>query len=193
MEKEVFEEIENWKLEAKLEDVERYFYHTKAVSKIENGTSCYIIGRKGAGKTAISEYLHKKMGPKKFSKKLTFKNFPFHDLYQYKNSGFHSPNEYITLWKYIIYSSIAQLMAKNANVDEDIRDKLSKIYTDDPVKSLSRTISKWISSDFDLKVLGTGIKLAHSKSHLDNVTPWIERVEILEDIIASYIDDSSIL
>jgi len=113
----VFEEIEDWKLEAKLEDNERYYYHTREIAKIESGKKCYVIGRKGSGKTAISEHLHQKIDPKKFSKKLTFKNFPFADLYRYSNDSYNPPNQYITFWKYVIYSSIAQLMAKNENID----------------------------------------------------------------------------
>ena len=187
----MFSEIEDWKLEAKLEDTERYFYHTKEISSIETGKRCYAIGRKGSGKTAISEYLHKKADPKKFSKKLTFKNFPFADLYKHSNDSYTPPNQYITFWKYVIYSSIAQLMVKNENIDGAIREKLSKIYADDPVKSLPRTISQWTGGNFDLQVFGTGVKLSPTKSCTDNVTPWIDRVEVLEDIISKYLDDSS--
>lgn len=187
----VFEEIEDWKLEAKLEDNERYFYHTREIAKIESGKKCYVIGRKGSGKTAISEHLHQKIDPKKFSKKLTFKNFPFADLYRYSNDSYNPPNQYITFWKYVIYSSIAQLMAKNENIDGILRDKLSKIYPDDPVQSLPRTINQWTGGNFDFQVLGTGLKIAPTKSCAENLTPWIQRVEILEDIIGQYLDDSS--
>ena len=187
----VFEEIEDWKLEAKLEDTERYFYHTREISKIETGKYCYVIGRKGSGKTAISEYLHRKIDEKKFSKKLSFKNFPFADLYQFSNDSYTPPNQYITFWKYVIYSSIAQLMSKNENIDGDLRGKLSKIYPDDPLKSLPRTINQWTGGNFDLQVLGTGLKVSPTKTCSENITPWIQRVEVLEDIIGEYLDDSS--
>jgi cold shock CspA family protein len=55
--KELIKEVSEWKLEAKSEDNDRYFFHVKEVSRIENGDKCYVIGRKGSGKTAISEYL----------------------------------------------------------------------------------------------------------------------------------------
>ncbi|WP_148651025.1 hypothetical protein [Pseudodesulfovibrio indicus] len=70
----VFKEISNWKLEAKQEDVERYFYHSESVDQVVNGEICYVIGRKGAGKTAICEHLTTLSGPTIFTKKLTFKN-----------------------------------------------------------------------------------------------------------------------
>jgi cold shock protein len=53
---ELVKEVAQWKLEARSEDNDRYFFHVKEVSSIENGDKCYVIGRKGSGKTAISEY-----------------------------------------------------------------------------------------------------------------------------------------
>ena len=37
MSKELLEQIEDWKLEAKLENTGRYFYHTRTVSRILKG------------------------------------------------------------------------------------------------------------------------------------------------------------
>ena len=47
----VFNEIAEWKLEAKLEDNARYFFHVREVNQIEEGKRSYVIGRKGCGKT----------------------------------------------------------------------------------------------------------------------------------------------
>ena len=189
----ILREIENWKLEAKLEDTERYFFYTSTVKEIENGEKCYVIGRKGTAKTAISEHLHRTKKTKRFSKKLTFKNFPFNDLYRNTNSSYSAPNQYITFWKYLIYSSIAQQMIGNENIDSEIRSKLAKIYDREPSRSLPRTIKRWINGDLDFKILGSGSKIGLTSSSSENIMPWIERVEILEDIIESNIDDSKYL
>jgi hypothetical protein len=187
----LLETVSDWKLEAKLEDNDRYFFHTGHVDVLENGSRCYVIGRKGTGKTAISEYLHRKKESKIFSQKLTFKNFPFNDLYDLENTSFRPPNQYITLWKYLIYSSIAKLMLVNENIDSETRSKLAKIYSSDPITSLSRTISKWTSRDFQITILGSGVKGAIGRGTEDNKTAWIERVEILEKLIEEHIDDST--
>lgn len=187
----LLETVSDWKLEAKLEDNDRYFFHTAHVDVLESGSRCYVIGRKGSGKTAISEYLHRKRGPKRFSQKLTFKNFPFNDLYQLENTSFTPPNQYITLWKYLIYSSIARLMLVNENIDSETRSKLAKIYSADPITSLSRTISRWTSRDFQITILGSGVKGAIGRETEENKTTWIERVEILEKLIEQHIDDST--
>lgn len=180
------EEIENWKLEAKLEDTERYFYHTRIVNRILKGQKLYLIGRKGTGKTAISEYLNSKKEYDYFSKKLTFKNFPFNKLYQLEDKGFNTPNQYITLWKYVIYSTVCQLMIKNEAIDLEIRNKLDKLFNDDITNALPNAVERWTGFKFDVKILGSGFGVGGNKENSDN-NNWIDRVVILENFILKYI------
>lgn len=96
----VLDEIKaSWKLDAKSEDSERYFFHVKEVREIESGDQAFVIGRKGTGKTAIAQYLEGLKSHNVFCEPLSFKNFPFNALYELKNSGFTAPNQYIALWK----------------------------------------------------------------------------------------------
>ncbi|NTW45165.1 MAG: hypothetical protein HGB14_12235 [Anaerolineaceae bacterium] len=187
----LLQEIRNWKLEAKLENNSRYFFYTHDVNAIKNGSRCFVIGRKGTGKTAISEYLNQQHTHKSFAQKLSFKNFPFNDLYSLSNESFRAPNQYITIWKYIIYSSIAKLMMTNTNIDSKTRSQLKSVYGTDPKTSLARTISRWTSGGFSLSILGSGGGVEAGKDISENTTSWIERVEVLEDLIVSRIDDSS--
>ena len=46
---------DTWHLEAKQEN-ENLFFYIDEVNSIKNGEKCYVIGRKGMGKTAISEF-----------------------------------------------------------------------------------------------------------------------------------------
>ena len=92
MTRKLLEEIEDWKLEAKLEDANRYFYHTRVVDRILKGQKLYVVGRKGTGKTAIGQYLNGLNAKQYFAQKLTFKNFPFNKLYELQDTGFNSPN-----------------------------------------------------------------------------------------------------
>lgn len=189
----VFAEIANWRLEAKLEDNQRYFYHTADIDRLEDGSRCYVIGRKGTGKTAISEYLIQHSSAQRFSQKLTFKNFPFNDLYALDNSRFNAPNQYITLWKYLIYSCVAKMMATNENIAWEIREKLLAVYDADPVRALAPTISKWTAGNLDFKILGSGIARSRTETNFPNDKPWVERMEILEEIIIKHLDDSEYL
>lgn len=193
MGKELLHEIADWKVEAKLEDTSRYFFHTDVVDRIASGSRSFVIGRKGSGKTAIAEHLTKNLSYSRFAKKLSFKNFPFQDLYELKNESFTNPNQYITLWKYLIYSSTAKLLITNENVNAKIREKLRNIYEGDVERSLSRSIKRWVSGGFKLSLLGSGIEATGTTSTQNNETTWIERVEILEDILLEYLDDSEYL
>lgn len=182
-------EVAKWKLEAKSENNDRYFYHVKELRSIEMGERCYVIGRKGSGKTAISEYLGGKKEYSIFAEKLTFKNFPFNELYKLENGSYTRPNQYITIWKYVIYSTICRLMLKNENIDAEVRRKLTHIYGDDP-SSLSRKINKWVAKDFSLNIFGISLSVS-GQSEKDNTDlDWVERVNYLEDIIVKHIDSA---
>lgn len=181
---------DNWKLEAKLEDTEKYFFYSTEVDNIIKKGKCYIIGRKGSGKSAICEYLIKRKKHNLFSTKLSFKNFPFNELYNLDNQKYTPPNQYITLWKYLIYSNVCRLMVSNENIDSSVRNELTKLYPKNDVKSLSRTISNWTSAEFGANVLGTGGSFKLTKEQNQNAIPWIEKVNILEDIISQYCDSS---
>jgi hypothetical protein len=181
---ELLEEIEDWKLEAKLENSHRYFYHTKVVDRLSNGKRSYVIGRKGTGKTAISEYLSELNDEVTFSQKLTFKNFPFNTLYEITDSGYTSPNQYITLWKYLIYSTICKMLSVNKNVDIESREQLQKLFDHDLESALPSAISKWTGFKFDLKVLGTGFGVGGNKEDSSSEELTInQRVEVLERFI----------
>lgn len=184
----LLEEIENWKLEAKLEDSQRYFYHTRVVARIIKGQKLYIVGRKGTGKTAISEHLANINESNLFSQKLTFKNFPFNKLYELQDSGFTRPNQYITLWKYVIYSAICKLMASNPSVDLESREKLRTIFNDDIENALPTAVERWTGLKFDLKVLGNGFGFGVNKEVDDKAdTDWTRRVDILEKFLVGQV------
>ena len=185
---ELLEEIEDWKLEAKLENSHRYFYYTKIVDRLSTGKKSYVIGRKGTGKTAISEYLSELSDYCTFSQKLTFKNFPFNSLYAIIDSGYTSPNQYITLWKYLIYSTICKLLSTNENLDIESKEKLSLLFDHDLESALPSAVSKWTGFKFDLKILGSGIGIGGNKDKKDDAPLEIsERVQILERFIKTKI------
>lgn len=193
---EILEEISNnWKLEAKQEDSFRYFYHVKEAKQVLSGEKYYVIGRKGSGKSAISQYLlnlsnDAKDGYKTFTETLSFKNFPFNELYALQNNKYTQPNQYMTIWKYIIYSYICRLMIKNQSIDNNLREVLEKLYPPTNTHNLSRLIETWTTKEFGAQIAGTGGSISVEKiSKFDNLS-WIEKTNILEDIIEQYIDNS---
>lgn len=181
----------SWKLDAKSEDTDRYFFHVSEVEAIQSGERAYVIGRKGTGKSAIAQHLVNIKSHDVFSAMLSFKNFPFNDLYALKNTGFTAPNQYITLWKYLIYCTVARLMAGNAAIDIKIRQPLADLYEPEPLDYLAKSVGKWTATDFNFSILGTG---AGAKGAVQKAeTNWIERTNALEQIIAHHIDESRYL
>lgn len=184
---EFFNEIADWQLEAKAEDSNRYFFHLNEATAILQGRKNYVIGRKGTGKTAISEHIAK-IGTGAndiYTEKLSFKNFPFNELYGLNDNNYTLPNQYITLWKYLIYSFVCRMMLKNKNINSEVRDSLGHSYDLDPITRLPRIVKKWTDSSFEVSEIG-------KKEQSTSLSiPWIEKVNILEDIIIENLDSSS--
>ena len=187
---------QNWKLEAKQENSLRYFFHIEEAKSIISGDKFYIIGRKGSGKSAISQYLLNLNNVedyscyKIFTEQLTFKNFPFNELYALDNNKYTRPNQYITIWKYIIYSCVCRQMVKNQNINSDLRKVLEQLYPPVDIKSLSKMINSWTMTGFGANILGSGANVSIGKiSNIDKLS-WIEKTSILEELIDEYIDDS---
>ena len=187
----VLTQISLWKREAKLEDMERFFYKTREVDLLETGNKCYVLGRKGTGKTAIADHMLSLSRYDLFSKKLSFKNFPINDLYTLRNERFGDPNQYITLWKYLIYSSIAQLMIDNESIDITLRKELSRIYNPSLQKSLSNNLTEWTGAKFGLSFFGSGTNLEATRTPINSESSWIDKVDALERMLLKNLDNST--
>ena len=175
-------EISEWKREAKSEDNDRYFCHVSEVDQLAHGQRCYVIGRKGTGKTAICEYFNRLRHDDTFAEKLTFKNFPFNELYSQSNHRYTPPNQFISIWKYVIYSTLCRLMLNNQSVDPIVRENLSTLYPD--TTSLSRRLNRWVQKDFGVSLFGISSKFAKQPAALPG--GWADNVDFLEDVVVNY-------
>jgi len=186
----ILSEVAEWKREAKLEETGRYFYLTREAASVGAGDRCFVIGRKGTGKTAIAEYLLARTGYNQFSTKLSFTSFPFNELYAAKNSSYTAPNHYITLWKYVLYSTVAQLMLRNEQLDSQIRSALEPIYGRSLKRSLATNITEWMGGELSLSFAGIGGKIRTNSASRPNEASWIERTDVLEQYLVDNLDDS---
>lgn len=178
-------EISTWKREARAEDTARYFWHVHEVDQISQGGRYFVIGRKGSGKTAICEYFNRLSKHDVFAERLSFKNFPFNELYQHSNDKYTPPNQFITIWKYLIYSSVCRLMIKNESVDGSVRTLLSQLYEDRA--PLSRRIGKWVGNEFGVSLFGLSLKVSKPSAQPQrSPANWLEHVDVLEDLIAAH-------
>ncbi len=179
----LLEEIAEWKREAKAENSYRYFWHVREVDQISQGKKYFVIGRKGSGKTAICEHFRNVREHDVFAEKLSFKQFPFNELYIHKNNAFTSPNQYITIWKYLIYSTICRLMLKNEALDSQLRGELSVLFGENV--SLSRRVKKWVGNEFGISLFGLSFKVAR-QPHQTTPDHWVEYVDYVEDLLTQH-------
>ena len=178
----------DWKLEAKQEDT-KYFYFVNEAEEIISGQKNIVIGRKGEGKTAIAQYIYNQNNYNIYTEKMTFKNFPFNIIYKLSDSNFTKPNQYISIWKYLIYTTICKKMIANENISSNIRNQLLKVFpTEDKESKLSKLIEKYTVKDFGFQILSSGINASVDKKKEE--ISWIEIVDILEYTILEHIDDA---
>lgn len=185
-------EVSNWKLEAKLENSKKYFSPVPELAQITAGAKAYVIGRKGTGKTAIVSHLSETTLPNTSSSMLSFKNFPFNELYRLHDQQYTKPNQYITLWKYIIYSTVVRMMAKSPSMDPLLQKKILKVYPEPDASDLKGLLKRWTAGDFSLNILGTGFSFANWFSKQTD-TNWIDRVGHLEEFVIANCDTSTFL
>lgn len=182
--------IENkWKLDSKDEDVDKYFYHNNILDKIYSGDNYYVIGRKGTGKTAIKEIIYKNSKEQfdTLSAQLNFKNFPYQELYNKNDVSFTWPNQYISIWKYLIYSNICKLMIKDESVDLNVRSKLAKIYDIKLENALGREVKLWTSIQFSIAQI---FSFSRTTSDTNTNLTWVEKVSFLEDFLIDNLTDN---
>lgn len=177
--------INGWRLEAKLED-QKYFYSFKEVDQILQNKKCYVIGRKGSGKSAICQHIVSKKDFNTFACKLSFKQFPFNILYELKDQHYSPSNQYITIWKFLIYSHVLKMMATNNAVEHDMKAKLESLFPSGSVKDLRREVSEWTKLGFGINILGSGGNVSVERSVSPSGLSWIDRIDIMEDIIYQY-------
>ncbi|SFG37498.1 P-loop ATPase, Sll1717 family [Neptunomonas qingdaonensis] len=194
MTKVLLEEISEWKLEAKLESSRRYFYHTRVVDRLTNGKRSYVIGRKGTGKTAVCEHISNLENDIVFTQKLSFKNFPFNVLYEQVDKGFTAPNQYITIWKYLIYTTICKMLVRNKKVDTESRIELNKVFNEDLSTAFPKAVTKWTALKFDMQILGNGVGVGADRDVFEGVDmPISDRVSFLENYIKGKLGGESYL
>ncbi|MGG7577610.1 P-loop ATPase, Sll1717 family [Rhizobium sp. Nf11,1] len=188
--KDVMSEIASWSIEAKEEDTERYFYHYNDVNLIERGLKNFVIGRKGTGKTAIAEYLSNKKSHDHFSRVLSFGSFPFNILYDLKDTSYTAPNQYITIWEYVINTCICSMMAENHAVSSKIEFDLAKALNVDIEKALSKSIKTITSPGFGFSIFGVGANKTAGVP-VETTSTWKEKSDAIAEFIENKIDQST--
>ena len=121
---------------------------------------------------------------------LSFGSFPFNILYDLADNEYTSPNQYITIWEYVIYTSICSMMATNHQVMLKVPFNLSKVFDVDIEKALSKSIKNITSPGFGFNFFGVGANKAPGVT-TDITHTWKDRADAIGGFVREYIDDST--
>ena len=98
-----------------------YFLKTEPVDRIASGDVLLVLGRKGAGKTALTKYFSTARG-KDLSIALSLRDYPWNLHGQRRNLGASDIESYVSSWRYLIAVKAASLMVTSgkANTSTDV-------------------------------------------------------------------------
>ncbi|MCW6027383.1 hypothetical protein K4043_05085 [Stenotrophomonas sp. SRS1] len=92
-----------------------YFVHFPEFSEVVDGSKRYVIGRKGAGKTAVIEKLRLEQDSDalKFNADITLRDFPLNDMQELADKSHSDKGRYVSAWMFIIYVELAKIISKD--------------------------------------------------------------------------------
>lgn len=98
-------------------DLKYYFVEIPEYDSIKEGKCRYIVGRKGAGKTAICERIKidAESDPLSFSSSLTLRNFPLPSIRNLRNKSFRDKSQFVPIWSFLILIELCKLIIKDDN------------------------------------------------------------------------------
>lgn len=191
----LYRSTRRWKLQAKMEDMSKMFYEIEEYSQIKNGEKCFIIGRKGSGKSAISEYITSQIRYNHFFEELRLGNFSFSEVVNIVNENDDEVNNdyfYVLVWKYIILGTVLRLMSKNKNIDSKITEILSNVFPENPweSKSFAKILRQWKFKELTLKIENY-IDIKAERSDENQTFSLIEKISYFQHLIKEFIDSDS--
>ena len=87
-----------------------YFLETDEVAKVKEHRNFLVLGRKGAGKTAIVRYFTERDTGNAISKALNLRNYPWSVHAQRRDAGATEMETYVASWRYLIAVELASVV-----------------------------------------------------------------------------------
>lgn len=96
-------------------NLDQYFLDNDYWNKIANGDYFFVAGRKGTGKSAIYRMIEEQSVENgAIVHNTDFGDFPFNRLLKLSDDDFSRPNQYQSIWKSMILTDFARLIAINS-------------------------------------------------------------------------------
>ncbi|WP_290736531.1 MULTISPECIES: hypothetical protein [unclassified Fibrobacter] len=117
-------QIDMGKNDAKLDSLEKYFYDCGHIQEIKKQNKFFVIGRKGAGKSAIACYAKKHIEEKMYVDIISFRDIPTQLMEQFYDDRFTASNKYVALWNFILSVEMSKILLDSTKVEKGARDKI---------------------------------------------------------------------
>ncbi len=189
--KKAMHEISLWKHEAKNEDIPRYFWRFPEYSEIVSGHKCFVIGRKGTGKSAVASYISSADNYRQQTKFVSLQSLPTNELYAEADLGFSRQSQYITLWKFMIYAILLEMQVKRATCEPDVAKQVRKMFPNHDSIEMTANATKNTGRVIKLSAFGIGFEAGLSGTILKNPVPLRDRMSALENFVIRNLDTST--
>ncbi len=176
---------EDWDIDAKKEDISRYYFQPSDLDQVLKGSRPIVVGRKGTGKTAMFEYIKTLSGPKCHVSANSFTGLPITSLLEFRDEGMESGSDYISLWTFIILKELCKLVARSESAKGLGLSEIRKIFPPFADSKLKSAFDG--SSNFRVKILEY---LEISDEKTDKKVSLLEKNEALMSAVET-IQDSS--
>lgn len=110
-----------------------YFVPFPDFSAVRNGDLRYVVGRKGAGKTAVIERVRLELAsdPLFFHSSLSLRNFPLQEFRDLRDKSFRDKAQFVAAWQFLIYLELARIICEDQGAEpqeavEDLRQFLTQ-------------------------------------------------------------------
>ncbi|KAA9340109.1 P-loop ATPase, Sll1717 family [Adhaeribacter soli] len=179
--------------------LEEYFLDQNYWENIVKSKTYFVIGRKGTGKSAIYNWIKNRESEKGIIiSNLSFRSFPFEKLLRLSDDDFTRPNQYQSIWKYIILSEFAKQIVLDQHTSKNTDDfkelvnfvefRFGKNLQDLHSKITTRTDK----TEVGLQFRGIGPKTTSERAvQLGDEIENISEINIrLEDLVLSNLNNS---
>lgn len=123
----------------------QYFVPFPDFAAVQRGELRYVVGRKGAGKTAVIERVRLELqsDPLFFHSALSLRNFPLQDFRDLRDRSFRDKAQFVAAWQFLIYIELARMICADEGAQpREVVEELRQFMTEnDLVDSIGFTAS----------------------------------------------------
>ena len=175
-------------------DFENFFYDYENIYKKALSKEIFLIlGRKGTGKSLLSEFINKKAKESSvwFCKINSYKEFKFHQLLHLKSDDI-SPNEYVSIWEWVCLIDLAKLLIDDEGIHDTSNKTIIQKFIENNQFSFNLDTNKLIEVTKQKKIKGSLLKFSADYQRLskESYGSYLNYLEDLRNMIIKVLSSS---